>query len=131
MLWLMVLMLVLVVSVFFWVFSKISVGDAAFLEKFDFRESDPDLIRRWMKVKILVGFPVVLLAVFFSFVCYLNGWYLDFIPVIVIFGVVGLFVLADAANDCFQLSDLKVLASVLSKITVSFLVALFLASFMF
>ena len=127
----MVVMLLSVISVLFWVFSKISAGDQSFLEKFDFRESDPEIIRKWMKIKVLVGFPVVMLAVFLSIFCYLKGWCLDFIPVIVIFGVVGLFILADAANDYFQLGDLKELAPVLSKITLFFLAVLFLVSFIF
>lgn len=129
MFWLMVVMLLSVISVLFWVFSKISASDESFLEKFDFRESDPDIIGEWLKIKVLVGLAVVILAVFLSIFCYLKGWYLDFIPVIVIFGVVGLFILADAANDYFQLGDLIWITPVLRKAVVSFLCILFLVGF--
>ena len=129
MFWLVVVMLVSVVSVFFWVFSKISVGDESFLEKFDFRESDPDIIRKWMKIKIIVGLPVVILAVVFSVFSYFKGWHLDFIPVIVVFGIVGLFVLADAVSDYFQLGDLTWVSPVLRKAVVSFLCIIFLIGF--
>jgi|GEM_PF-6196118 len=129
MFWLMVVMLLSVISVLFWVFSKISAGDKSFLEKFDFRESDPEVIKKWLKIKVLVGLFVVVLAVFLSAFCYLKGWSLDFIPVIVIFGIVGLFVLADAVSDCLQLGDLTWITPVLRKAVVSFLCMLFLIGF--